>query len=79
MRNIYFWLALAFLGMCTFSSLGYTYRQFECRKDMIVVMIKAPDSDRLIPVAISTCSLPEQWGGMKAPIPAPAFGGLAVR
>lgn len=69
MKRLSYFAALGILGVCTFSSLGYTYRQFECREEVIVVMIKAPDSERLVPVAVSTCSLPEQWGGQKAAVP----------
>lgn len=50
-------------------SFGYLYRQYECRGDMQVVMVKAPNSDKLYPVAITNCSLPANWGGDKAAIP----------
>lgn len=74
MINICRYFLIAVVGFVCFTSLGYTYRQYECRAEAIVVMIKAPDSDNLIPVSVSICSLPEQWGGLKSAVPDFLYG-----
>lgn len=55
---------------------GYFTRTWECRNTLQTIYVAGPDFDagvmelpvKLYAIEVSACTLPEQWGGHRAPL-----------